>query len=72
MDVDSTRPPCLSSQALDDPNVQQLLMEAYSRIGEPDSIYGACASHSSTETTRVKMYEHEGQWQKSLSELFAT
>ena len=70
MEVDPIQPPSLSSQmsTLDDPSVQQLLMEAYSRIGEPDSLYGACATHSFDETTRVRMYEHEGQWQRSLSE----
>ncbi len=54
---------------LDDPGVQRLLLEAYSRIGEPDSLYGACASTRFTdETATVRMYEHEGQWQNSLGE----
>ena len=70
MEVDTIRLPSLSSQTstLDDPSVQQLLMEACSRIGEPDSLYGACATRSFDETTRVRMYEHEGQWERSLRE----
>ena len=60
----------VSSQttSLEDPDVQNLLLEVYGRIGEPDSMYGACAAHSVNEATRVRMYEHEGEWQKSLSE----
>lgn len=56
------------TSSLEDPDVQNLLLEVYSRIGEPDSMYGACAAHSVNEATRVRMYEHEGEWQKSLSE----
>ena len=46
---------------------QRLLLEAYSRIGEPDSLYGARSAHATDEATRVRLYEHEGQWHKALS-----
>ena len=55
-------------KGLDHPTVQSLLLEAYSKIGEPDGLYGACTTLSPDETTRVHLYEHEGQWEKSLSE----
>ena len=52
----------------DDPIVQKLFLEAYSRIGEPDSLYGACSMYATNESTRVRLFEHEGQWHKLLSE----
>lgn len=59
-----------NGSGLDNPHVQSLLLEAYSRIGEPDSLYGACAStHSTDDAATIRMYEHEGRWQNSLSEL---
>ena len=53
----------------DVPDVQTLLLEAYRHIGEPDSMYGACATHVAKDTTRLLLYEHEGEWHKSLSKL---
>ena len=47
-------------------DIQHLLLEAYSHIGEPDSLYGACHSNTSDEM-RVRLYEHEGEWHKALS-----
>ena len=48
-------------------DVQSLLLEAYRHIGEPDSMYGACSTHVANHTTRLLLYEHEGEWHKSLS-----
>ncbi len=48
---------------------QKLLLEAYSCIGEPDSLYGSCFAHATDEATRVRLYQHEGHWHKALSEL---
>ena len=53
--------------SLENPNVQQLLLEAYSNIGEPDSLYGVCASKSASKETWMHLYEQEGEWEKSLS-----
>ena len=56
--------------------LQALLLEAYRHIGEPDSLYGASSSitnpcnpssTSGSHTTRLSLYEHEGDWHKSLS-----
>lgn len=52
-------------------DVQTLLLEAYRHIGEPDSVYGACSTHVAKDTTRLLLYEHEGEWHKSLSESVA-
>lgn len=57
-----------SSVSLEDPNVQQLLLEAYGNIGEPDSLYGVCASKTVSKETWMKLYEQEGDWEKSLSQ----
>ena len=57
----------LPSEDLSD--MQTLLLEAYRHIGEPDSVYGACSTHVAKDTTRLLLYEHEGDWHKSLSEL---
>ena len=48
-------------------SVRSLLLEAYRNIGEPDSLYGACSTHVADDTTRLLLYEHEGEWHKSLS-----
>ena len=53
--------------SLEEPSVQQLLLEAYSDIGEPDSLYGVCAGKSVMKGTWMRLYEHEGDWEKSLS-----
>ena len=55
------------SASLEDPSVQQLLLEAYSNIGEPDSLYGVCAGKTSSKDTWLRLYEQEGHWERSLS-----
>lgn len=56
-----------SLTGLENPSVQQLLLEAYGNIGEPDSLYGVCASKSASKETWMYLYEQEGDWEKSLS-----
>lgn len=65
MVIDVAGPPVLPDDVSD---VQTLLLEAYRHIGEPDSVYGACSTHVANDTTRLLLYEHEGEWHKSLSE----
>ena len=63
-----------SSHTVDEVSeVQALLLQAYRHIGEPDSLYGACSSSltassssSSKRSTRLSLYEHEGDWHKAL------
>ena len=56
------------SQSMESVDVQRMLLVAYSQIGEPDSLYGACSTHATDETTRVHLYQHEKEWGKALSE----
>ena len=45
---------------------QTLLLEAYSAIGEPDSVYGAGAGRLADTESRIRTYEHENIWFKAL------
>ena len=56
-----------SLSPLDNPQVQSLLLDVYSKIGEPDSLYGACLQYSAHGDIRIRMYEHEHKWEKALS-----
>ena len=56
------------SRVLESSDIQRMLLQAYSQIGEPDSLYGASSAHAADEMTRVHLYEHEKEWSKSLSE----
>ena len=47
--------------------MQQLLIDTYSVIGEPDGLYGTMASHDVDPAARVKFYHHEGNWHRALS-----
>ena len=47
---------------------QALLLDIYSSIGEPDSLYGASAGCLGDGTARLRMYEHEKEWYKALGE----
>lgn len=60
--------PSQQSGVLENSDVQRILLEAYSKIGEPDSLYGACSASATDEITRIHLYEHEKEWAKSLSE----
>ncbi|XP_033125672.1 serine-protein kinase ATM-like [Anneissia japonica] len=48
-------------------NVQQLLLDSYCNIGEPDGIYGYGAGRLTDTSARIHTYEHEGRWMKALS-----
>lgn len=43
----------------------QLLLDIYSSINEPDSIYAVARGHNMT--SQLKLYEHEGRWDKALT-----
>lgn len=43
----------------------QLLLEVYSSINEPDGIYAVARGHSMM--SQLKLYEHEGSWDKALA-----
>ena len=47
--------------------MQQLLIDTYSVIGEPDGLYGTMASHDVNPAARVKFYHHEENWHRALS-----
>lgn len=47
--------------------IQQMLIDTYSVIGEPDGLYGTMASHDVDPAARVKFYHHEGNWHRALS-----
>ncbi|XP_060082468.1 serine-protein kinase ATM-like [Ylistrum balloti] len=47
-------------------NVQDLLMEAFQQIGDPDGLYGCGAGRLADTSSRVKTYEHENLWDKAL------
>lgn len=43
----------------------QLLLDIYSSINEPDSIYAVARGHNMM--SQLKLYEHEGRWDKALT-----
>lgn len=51
------------------PSVKTQLLTVYDNIREPDSLYGAIILYSPQEELRKRLYEHEGKWDKALSEL---
>lgn len=48
-----------------DVDVEELLLDIYSNINEPDSIYAVASGHSMV--SQLKLYEHEGSWDKALA-----
>ena len=46
------------------PKVDQLMLEAYSQISEPDSIYAM--ARSPVLTVQLPLAEHEGRWAEAL------
>ena len=48
--------------------MQSLLLDVYSKIGEPDGLYGACFQYAVQDDIRTKMFEYENKWEKALSE----
>ncbi|XP_078513177.1 serine-protein kinase ATM [Lissotriton helveticus] len=47
-------------------NLQDLLMEIYRSIGEPDSLYGCGGGKMLHPLARIRTYEHEAMWGKAL------
>lgn len=48
-------------------NVQKLLLEAYTSIGEPDGLYGCGVSRMTDHLARIHKYEHEGDWTSAMA-----
>ncbi|KAJ8315047.1 hypothetical protein KUTeg_007197 [Tegillarca granosa] len=65
--MDDLRIDSLSSGSTDSTtSIQDLLLEAYQQIGDPDGLYGYGAGRLPDCMTRVKTYEHEGDWAKAV------
>ncbi|XP_029063541.1 serine-protein kinase ATM isoform X3 [Monodon monoceros] len=47
-------------------SLQDLLLEIYRSIGEPDSLYGCGGGKILQPLTRLRTYEHEAMWGKAL------
>ncbi|TRZ04405.1 hypothetical protein DNTS_007633, partial [Danionella cerebrum] len=58
----------LNEKSLQDSGIslQDLLIEVYRCIGEPDSLYGCGGGKLASPLTRIRTYEHEGVWDKAL------
>ncbi|KAG7478644.1 serine-protein kinase ATM [Solea senegalensis] len=48
-------------------SLQELLIEVYRSIGEPDSLYGCGGETMTSPLTRIRTYEHEEMWGKALT-----
>ncbi|KAJ8257146.1 hypothetical protein COCON_G00192980 [Conger conger] len=48
-------------------SLQDLLIEVYRSIGEPDSLYGCAGAKMASPLTRIRTYEHEALWGKALA-----
>ncbi|XP_055888527.1 serine-protein kinase ATM-like isoform X2 [Biomphalaria glabrata] len=58
-----------STQEEKGPELQSLLLQAYTKIGDPDGIYGCGAGRRAEPLARVESYLHEGQQSKALTTL---
>ncbi|XP_049679641.1 serine-protein kinase ATM isoform X3 [Accipiter gentilis] len=47
-------------------SLQDLLMDIYRSIGEPDSLYGCGGGRMLQPLARIRTYEHEAVWEKAL------
>ncbi|NXH12272.1 ATM kinase, partial [Bucco capensis] len=47
-------------------SLQDLLMDIYRSIGEPDSLYGCGGGSMLQPLARIRTYEHEAVWEKAL------
>ncbi|KAK7172240.1 hypothetical protein R3I93_004526 [Phoxinus phoxinus] len=58
----------VSEKSLEDSGIslQDLLIEVYRCIGEPDSLYGCGGGKLISPLTRIRTYEHEAMWEKAL------
>ncbi|XP_034265463.1 LOW QUALITY PROTEIN: serine-protein kinase ATM [Pantherophis guttatus] len=59
---------CLSEKSKEETGIslQDLLMDIYRSIGEPDSLYGCGGGKMLQPLARIRTYEHEGMWGKAL------
>ncbi|XP_022052894.2 serine-protein kinase ATM isoform X1 [Acanthochromis polyacanthus] len=59
----------LTERSMEDTSIslQELLIEVYRSIGEPDSLYGCGGETMTSPLTRIRTYEHEAMWGKALS-----
>uniref|UniRef100_A0A8D0A1H1 non-specific serine/threonine protein kinase n=1 Tax=Sander lucioperca TaxID=283035 RepID=A0A8D0A1H1_SANLU len=59
----------LTEKSREDTNIslQELLIEVYRSIGEPDSLYGCGGETMTSPLTRIRTYEHEAMWGKALT-----
>ncbi|KAI5092996.1 serine-protein kinase ATM [Silurus meridionalis] len=48
-------------------SLQDILIEVYRSIGEPDSLYGCGGGKLINPLTRIRTYEHEALWGKALA-----
>uniref|UniRef100_A0A672H734 non-specific serine/threonine protein kinase n=1 Tax=Salarias fasciatus TaxID=181472 RepID=A0A672H734_SALFA len=48
-------------------SLQELLIEIYRSIGEPDSLYGCGGETMTCPLTRIRTYEHEAMWGQALT-----
>ncbi|XP_050985185.1 serine-protein kinase ATM [Labeo rohita] len=58
----------VNEKSLEDSGIslQDLLIEVYRCIGEPDSLYGCGGGKLISPLTRIRIYEHEAMWDKAL------
>uniref|UniRef100_A0A3P8UQX8 non-specific serine/threonine protein kinase n=1 Tax=Cynoglossus semilaevis TaxID=244447 RepID=A0A3P8UQX8_CYNSE len=59
----------LTKKSVEDANIslQELLIEVYRSIGEPDSLYGCGGETMTSSLTRIRTYEHESMWGRALT-----
>uniref|UniRef100_A0A8D2ZRU2 Serine-protein kinase ATM n=1 Tax=Scophthalmus maximus TaxID=52904 RepID=A0A8D2ZRU2_SCOMX len=59
----------LTEKSMEDASIslQELLIEVYRSIGEPDSLYGCGGETMTSPLTRIRTYEHEAMWGKALT-----
>ncbi|XP_034556513.1 serine-protein kinase ATM [Notolabrus celidotus] len=59
----------LTEKSMEDTKIslQELLIEVYRSIGEPDSLYGCGGETLTSPLTRIRTYEHEAMWGKALT-----
>ncbi|KAK6170767.1 hypothetical protein SNE40_019079 [Patella caerulea] len=55
-----------SSKVNEDVDLQDLMLETYRSIGDPDGIYGCGAGSLADSTSRIKTYIHENRWDKAV------
>ncbi|KAI4877690.1 hypothetical protein NFI96_016764 [Prochilodus magdalenae] len=59
----------MSERSVEDSGIslQDLLIDVYKSIGEPDSLYGCGGGKLINPLTRIRTYEHEAMWGKALA-----